>query len=62
MKSFLIYFFTFFLFSGYLYAEKTDVVYAGFALSSEISDLNTVVKYTNKIIEKVIRESVHINL
>ena len=52
MKSFLLYFFIFFLFSDYLYAEKTDVVYVGFSLSSEFSDLNTVVKYTNKIIEK----------
>jgi|TARA_Y100000031_G_scaffold101419_1_gene111278 hypothetical protein len=52
MKSFLILLFTFCLFSELLYAEKTDVVYAGFALSAEFSDLNTVVKYTNKIIEK----------
>ena len=52
MKSFLLFFFTLFFFSSYLYGEKVDVVYAGFALSADFSDLNTVVKYTNKIIEK----------
>jgi len=52
MKSSLIYFFIFCLFSGNLCAEKTKVVYAGFALSAEFSDLNTIAKYTNKIIEK----------
>jgi hypothetical protein len=56
MKSFLILFCAFYLFSGFVYAEKTDVVYAGFALSAEFSDLNTVVKYTNKIIEKAEKE------
>ena len=52
MKSFLIHFFIFFLFSCHLYGEKIDVAYVGFALSAKHSDLNTVVKYTNKIIEK----------
>jgi hypothetical protein len=52
MKSFLLFFFTLVFFSSYLYGEKIDVVYAGFALSADFSDLNTVVKYTNKIIEK----------
>ena len=52
MKSSLLYFFIFCLFSGHLCAEKTKVVYAGFALSAEFSDLNTIAKYTNKIIEK----------
>ena len=45
-------FITFFLFSCHLYGEKIDVAYAGFALSAKESDLHTVVKYTNKIIEK----------
>ena len=52
MKSLLIFFFTLVFFSGYLYGEKIDVVYAGFALSADFSDLKTVAKYTNKIIEK----------
>ena len=52
MKSFFIHFLIFFLFSCHLYGEKIDVIYAGFALSAEFSDLNTTVKYTNKIIEK----------
>jgi len=56
MKSFLIHFFIFFLFSCHLYGEKIDMVYAGFALSAEHSDLSTVVKYTNKIIEKAKKE------
>ena len=52
MKSFLIYLFIYFCFSTHLYGAKTNVIFAGFALSAKYSDLNTVVKYTNKIIEK----------
>ena len=52
LKKFFFIFLFFYLFSGHLLAKKTDVIYTGFALNADFSDLNTALKYTNNIIEK----------